>query len=65
MLLWWGWTDSPRVLYMTLEMKERRASVVRSPRLAAMGVAMLSGLTLHLRDITITAIMIEPAAATQ
>ena len=45
---------------MTFEMKERRARVVRSPKLAAIGVATLSGLILHFRDKTITAIIMVP-----
>lgn len=41
-------------------MPDSRANVVRSPRLAAMGVATLSGLILHLRDKITTAIITEP-----
>lgn len=38
----------------------RSASVVRSPRLAAIGVAILSGLTLNFTDTIITIIITRP-----
>lgn len=41
-------------------MPERSAKVMRSPRLAAMGVATLSGLIPILRDPMMTPIMIIP-----
>ena len=41
-------------------MVDSTANVVRSPRLAAMGVATLSGLMLYLRDSTITPIITDP-----
>jgi hypothetical protein len=47
--------------YSTVEIQERRAREVMSPRLAAIGVATLSGLMLQCRENTITAAVIRPA----
>ena len=41
-------------------MPDSSANVVRSPRLAAIGVATLSGLTWHLRESNTTRIIIVP-----
>lgn len=50
----------PRQLCRNLLIADKSARVVRSPRLAAMGVATLSGLTLHFLENTTTAAMTEP-----
>lgn len=47
-------------LCKNLLIADRSASVVRSPRLAAMGVATLSGLMLHFLDQSTTATITEP-----
>jgi hypothetical protein len=50
-----------KVLYSRDAIKVSSVSVVRSPKLAAIGVATLSGLILHLRDPSTTTTIIEPA----
>lgn len=50
----------PIALNSTHAIPDNRASVVRSPRLAAMGVATLSGLMLHHRDNSTTPTIMLP-----
>lgn len=50
----------PSSLYSPVEMPASRDRVIRSPRLAAIGVATLSGLMPTFLDATITPIMISP-----
>lgn len=47
--------------YRTVEIQDSSAREVMSPRLAAIGVATLSGLMLQCREKTITAAVINPA----
>ena len=47
-------------LYRNIATTDNNDNVVKSPRLAAIGVAMLSGFTLHFLDRIITATIIEP-----
>ena len=47
-------TDLPIRSYRNSLIKDRRARVTKSPKLAAIGVATLSGLIPYLFDITIT-----------
>jgi hypothetical protein len=51
----------PSALYNIEATHDRRISDVMSPKLAAIGVATLSGLILKQREITITAAVIKPA----
>lgn len=51
---------SPSSLYRPVLMPANRARVIRSPRLAAIGVATLSGLMPTFLDAMITPIMIRP-----
>ena len=44
----------PIALYKSADILESKVSVIKSPRLAAIGVATLSGLILYLRDKTMT-----------
>jgi hypothetical protein len=47
--------------YRTVEIQDNRAREVMSPRLAAIGVATLSGLMLQCLENTMTAAVIRPA----
>ena len=51
----------PMQLCKNLLIADKRASVVRSPRLAAMGVATLSGFMLHFLEQSTTATITEPS----
>ena len=53
----------PILKYRKLLKIDKNASVTKSPRLAAMGVATLSGLILYFFEKTITAHMIAPSSA--
>lgn len=54
-------TSIPSSLYRPVEMPARSDKVIKSPRLAAIGVATLSGLMPTFRDAIITPIMMSPA----
>ena len=53
-------SDLPRHLCKKLLIDAKRANVTKSPRLAAIGVAMLSGFRLHFLDKTTTITISEP-----
>ena len=53
-------SNLPRQLCRNLLIVDNSARVMRSPRLAAMGVATLSGLMLHFLENTTTAAITEP-----
>lgn len=60
--LWNTKSDLPAgFIYNLLQIQDNNANVVKSPKLAAMGVAILSGLIFNFLEHKITKTIIEPA----